>query len=116
MQPAETENRKNELPAAGLLTVRALTVAYTSGKRTLVALRELSLAVAPGELVGLVGPNGCGKTTLIRAVTKVEKPVSGEVRLCDEPIGSLSQTELARRVAVVPPGTGPPEAFPSLDC
>jgi iron complex transport system ATP-binding protein len=116
MQPAETENRKNALPAAGLLTVRALTVAYTSGKRTLVALRELSLAVAPGELVGLVGPNGCGKTTLIRAVTKVVKPVSGEVRLCDEPIGSLSQTELARRVAVVPQEPALPEAFTALDC
>ena len=79
MQPVETEKRKNELPAgAPLLAVGAVTVAYASGKQSLVVLRDLSLAVAAGELVGLVGPNGCGKTTLIRAVTKVVKPVSGE--------------------------------------
>ena len=77
------------------LAVRALTVAYNSGKRSLVALRDLSLALAAGELVGLVGPNGCGKTTLIRAVTKVVKPVSGEVQICGDEAGSLAQAEIS---------------------
>ena len=116
-QPAETEKRRNEMPVSNArLTVHALTVAYTSGKRSLVALRDLSLALAAGELVGLVGPNGCGKTTLIRAVTKVVKPVSGEVQLCGDEVGSLPQVEIARRVAVVPQEPLLPEAFTALEC
>ena len=116
MQPAETEKRKNELPAGvPSLSVRALTVAYASGKQSLVALRDLSLSVAAGELVGLVGPNGCGKTTLIRAVTKVVKPVSGEVHLCGDEV-ALPQAEIARRVAVVPQEPVLPDAFTALEC
>ena len=96
---AKTEERRNEMPVSNArLAVRALMVAYNSGKRPLVALRDLSLALAAGELVGLVGPNGCGKTTLIRAVTKVVKPISGEVWLCGDEVGSLAQAEIARRV------------------
>src|SRR5438552_10347656 len=78
---AKTEERRNEMPVSNArLAVRALTVAYNSGKQSLVVLRDLSLAVAAGELVGLVGPNGCGKTTLIRAVTKVELTLSSRSR------------------------------------
>jgi len=117
MQQAETEKRKNELPArSARLSVHALTVAYSSGKRSIVALRGLSLAVAPGELLGLVGPNGCGKTTLIRAVTKVVKPASGEVLLCGDEVGPLPQSEIARRVAVVPQEPLLPEAFTAFEC
>jgi iron complex transport system ATP-binding protein len=114
---AKTEKRGNEMPVSNArLTVHALTVAYTSGKRSLVALRDLSLALAAGELVGLVGPNGCGKTTLIRAVTKIVKPVSGEVQLCGDEVGFLPQAEIARRVAVVPQEPLLPEAFTALEC
>jgi iron complex transport system ATP-binding protein len=113
---AKTEKRKNELPAVSSLHVRTLTVAYTSGRRSLVALREVSLEVAPGELVGLVGPNGCGKTTLIRAVTKVIPRQSGEIRIGGEEVASLSQVEIARRVAVVPQEPLLPEAFTALEC
>jgi len=117
MRQAETEKRKNELPArSARLSVHALTVAYSSGKRSIVALCGLSLAVAPGQLLGLVGPNGCGKTTLIRAVTKVVKPASGEVLLCGDEVGLLRQSEIARRVAVVPQEPLLPEAFTAFEC
>ena len=116
LRSTKTEKRKNELRSIGCLTVRALTVAYTSGKHSLVALRDVSLAVAAGELLGLVGPNGCGKTTLIRAVTKVVAPVSGEIRIGGEDVASLAQVEIARRVAVVPQEPLLPEAFTALEC
>ncbi len=80
------------------------------------ALRDVSLQVGVGEMLGLVGPNGSGKTTLIRAVTKVVSPVSGGVRLCGADVGSLSQVEVARRVAVVPQEPLLPEAFTALEC
>src|SRR3990172_302971 len=101
---------------ATVLEVRGLTVAYTTGKRAIVALRDVSLRLAAGELVGLVGPNGSGKTTLIRAVTKTVVPAGGEINLCGDNVTSLSQAEIARRVAVVPQEPLLPEAFPALEC
>ncbi len=46
-----------------------------------VALRDLDLAVRPGEILALIGPNGAGKTTVFNCVTGFAKPASGEVRL-----------------------------------
>jgi iron complex transport system ATP-binding protein len=113
---AKTEH-KNERPSGSArLSVRALAVAYVSGKHSLVALRDVSLDVASGELVGLVGPNGSGKTTLIRAVTKVIAPVSGQIRIGGDDVASLAQVEIARRVAVVPQEPLLPEAFTALEC
>ena len=65
-------------------------------------LRAVSLAVEPGEVVGLLGRNGAGKTTLLRAVTRSIASRHGEISLFGEPIGSISRRSLARRVAVVP--------------
>ena len=65
------------------------------------ALKEISVRIDDRELVGVIGPNGSGKTTLIRAITKVMKPVHGEVLLEGEAIDALSFKELAQRVAVV---------------
>jgi len=79
-------------------------------------LEEVSFTVGGGEKVGLVGPNGSGKTTLIRAVTKVVSSVSGDVCVCGHDVSSLSQVEIARRVAVVPQEPLLPEAFSALDC
>ena len=112
----KAEMRESTAEAGLFLDVRDLSVAYQAGKRMLVALREVSLRVGVGELAGLVGPNGCGKTTLIRTATKVVQPLSGEIRVCGDDVGSLSQVEIARRVAVVPQEPLLPEAFTALDC
>src|SRR2546428_4104968 len=91
---AKTEERRNEMPVSDArLAVRALTVAYNSGKRSLVALRDLSLALAAGELVGLVGPHGCGKATLIRAGAQGWKPVRREVSICGDAVGPPAPAE-----------------------
>jgi zinc transport system ATP-binding protein len=60
-----------------LVSVEGLTVRY--GGKT--ALRGVDLAVAPGEIVTIVGPNGSGKTTLLRAVIGAIRPATGTVRL-----------------------------------
>jgi ABC-type cobalamin/Fe3+-siderophores transport system ATPase subunit len=117
LRTAKTEECETELPSVGgHLTIHAITVAYVSGKQSLIALRDVSLNVETGEVVGLVGPNGSGKTTLIRAVTKVVHPVGGEIRIGGEDVASLAQVEIARRVAVVPQEPLLPEAFTALDC
>jgi iron complex transport system ATP-binding protein len=64
--------------------------------------RDLDLTVAPGELVCLLGPNGGGKTTLLRTLSGLLAPLAGEVRLAGSPLAGLARAEIARRVAVVP--------------
>ncbi len=65
-------------------------------------LDNCSLTVSTGEFVALVGPNGVGKTTLIRVLTGTVRPWSGNVRVLDVPVEQYRRETLARRVAVVP--------------
>ena len=53
-------------------------------------LHSVSFAVARGEIVGLLGPNGCGKTTTLRLIAGFLSPDAGEVRVCGETVGSGS--------------------------
>jgi iron complex transport system ATP-binding protein len=66
------------------------------------ALREVDLAVAAGSLYGIIGPNGCGKTTLLRALLGALEPDAGEVVYDGRPVRDWPRRELARRVGVVP--------------
>ena len=75
------------------------------------ALRDVSFEITPGEIIGVIGPNSSGKTTLIRLLTRVLEPASGEIRLEGAPLRRLSRTDLARRVAVVPQGILPEFPF-----
>src|SRR5262249_16459631 len=58
--------------------------------------------VLEGEILGLVGPNSSGKTTLLRLLSRVHAPDRGEIRFRDRPLGAVGRLALAREVAVVP--------------
>jgi iron complex transport system ATP-binding protein len=64
-------------------------------------LRGVDLAVAAGEVVGLVGPNGAGKSSLLRAVSGVLSYEAGAILIDGAPAGARPRTELARMLAVV---------------
>ncbi len=68
-------------------------------------LRGVSLEVGSGEVVGLIGPNGSGKTSLLRCVYKVLKPQAGLISLGEEDVLRSSVRRMARRTAVVPQET-----------
>jgi len=61
------------------------------------ALDGLSFHVVPGEILGLVGPNGSGKTTAINVVSGLYAPDGGEVTLDGEPIGGIASHKLVHR-------------------
>jgi iron complex transport system ATP-binding protein len=73
-------------------------------------LAAVSFGVVAGEILGVIGPNSAGKTTLIRLLTGVVRPTRGEVRLAGRALSAVSTWELARTVAVVPQEM--PSAFP----
>jgi len=94
-----------------MLKVVGLRVSY--GERPV--LQGIDLGVAAGEVVGLVGPNGCGKTTLLKAIARVIPWESGEVLLMGAPASKLSRQELSRRVAVVPQNPLLPVGYTALE-
>ncbi len=73
-------------------------------------LSGLSFEIARGEILGVIGPNSAGKTTLIRVLTKVLEPLGGEIFIEGQSLRNLSRWELARHVAVVPQEA--PPTFP----
>ncbi len=64
-------------------------------------LRRVSLEVRPGELIGIIGPNGSGKTSLMSLLAGIRRPQAGEVRLAGRPLHGLARREVARRIALV---------------
>ncbi|MFJ4689023.1 ABC transporter ATP-binding protein [Streptomyces sp. NPDC088789] len=74
-------------------------VTLTAGAHRLV--RDVSLTAGAGEVVGLVGPNGSGKSSLLRAVYRVLRPASGEVRVGGADAWALPVRQVARTVAAV---------------
>ncbi|PIS28660.1 hypothetical protein COT42_07405 [Candidatus Saganbacteria bacterium CG08_land_8_20_14_0_20_45_16] len=74
-------------------------------------IKKLSFSVKEGHFVGIVGPNGCGKTTLLRSIVGLLKKFHGTIIIGNHKIENLSRRELARRVAFVPQLMEPVEGF-----
>lgn len=77
--------------AGARVEVEELATGYEPGR---VILEGLSLAVAPGEMVALVGANGAGKTTLLRSLVGLTPPVAGRVVVDGTDVGSAGRREL----------------------
>ncbi len=84
------------------LHTRDLAIGYRRRGRPDVALaRALNLRLRPGELVGLLGPNGIGKSTLLRSLAGLQPPLAGQVLLGVGDIARLKPQERARRLSLV---------------
>ena len=79
-------------------------------------LTDIDLRVDSGEFVLIAGPNGCGKTTLLRAITGGSDVTTGEVIIAGESTLSMGAAERARRVAVVAQSPILPERFSAYEC
>jgi iron complex transport system ATP-binding protein len=81
-----------------ILSGHNLTIGYSDH----VVGRGLDVALATGQVLALLGPNGGGKTTLLKTLLGLLAPQSGEVRLGDRTLASLTSRERARLIAYVP--------------
>jgi peptide/nickel transport system ATP-binding protein len=94
-QPSETRARE-----AGLLELRQLTVEYGVGAKRARAVDGVDLAIHEGEIIGLAGESGCGKTTIANAVMQILRPpariVSGSILFEGENLLGKSTEELRR--------------------
>jgi iron complex transport system ATP-binding protein len=90
-----------------LIEVREARFAYPSGPPV---IQGVSLSLERGAMAALIGPNGCGKSTLIRLMAGLLKPSAGEILLDGRPLNAAGSIERTRKIAYVPQATA--RAFP----
>ncbi|GAA2576926.1 ABC transporter ATP-binding protein [Actinomadura fulvescens] len=106
-----TEQARKSAPRNARLIGESLTLAYD--KR--VIAEELDVAVPDGSFTVIVGPNACGKSTLLRALARILKPAAGSVVLDGERIGAWPAKKLARTLGLLPQSSIAPEGITVAD-
>lgn len=84
-----------------ILSTANLNIGYTSKKSTVTIANNLNLNLAAGKLISLIGANGIGKSTLLRTLTGIQKPLSGSIFLNSKDIQSFNSLELAQNLSLV---------------
>lgn len=68
-------------------------------------LRDINLKISKGEVWGILGPNGSGKTTMMNLIDGIISPQKGTIKIGGAAVGKINRKELAKRIAVVPQET-----------
>ncbi|MFD5650519.1 ABC transporter ATP-binding protein [Streptomyces sp. NPDC127039] len=98
-------------PAAPTLRARAVSAGYGDAR----VVDELSLAIETGRITALVGPNACGKSTLLKAVARLLPLAAGSVLLDGDDIHTLRTREVAKRLGILPQAPVAPESITVAD-
>ncbi|QND51448.1 ABC transporter ATP-binding protein [Phyllobacterium sp. 628] len=81
------------------MSIKADNLAWKIGRKTI--LNGVSFEAQPGEMLGLLGPNGSGKTSLLRLLAGLKRPHAGQITLDNKDIRTIGRRALAQRVAFV---------------
>lgn len=84
-----------------IVTTTSLSIGYHTKSQHHVIAENLNLKLAPGQLISMVGANGIGKSTLLRTLTGIQKPLSGAVLLNEKNIQDYQALELAQNLSLV---------------
>ena len=84
-----------------ILSAIELEVGYKAGKKNISIIKGLQVDIKSSSLTCLMGPNGVGKSTLLRTLCGVQVPLYGSIKIQEKPLLELSKNELAQMVSVV---------------
>jgi len=84
-----------------ILQASNLSIGYTAKKAKNVIASDINLSLEKGKLIALIGANGIGKSTLLRTLTGIQKPISGTVSLNEKNVHKLDSLTLAQNLSVV---------------
>src|SRR5881227_3170203 len=84
------------MSAEPIVRVRDLYKSFVRGSEEIRVLLGLTVDVAAGEFLALMGPSGSGKTTLLNLIAGLDRPTAGEIRVGDQLISAMSESQLAR--------------------
>lgn len=101
----------NSLSVSDRLYADSITLRYD--ERTI--SRELSVTIPDGAFTVIVGPNACGKSTLLRALSRLLAPAAGQVILDGRSLRDLPPKEVARRLGLLPQSSSAPEGITVAD-
>nr|WP_255575970.1 ABC transporter ATP-binding protein [Aestuariivivens sp. NBU2969] len=90
-----------DTPKHVVLSTKNLAIGYTSKNYKNTVASNINIELNRGELVGLVGANGIGKSTLLRTLTDIQNPLSGKIILNLKPLSRYSAVELAKTMSLV---------------
>ena len=84
-----------------ILSTSNLSIGYTTKKETIVIAENLNLNLQEGKLIALIGANGIGKSTLLRTLTGIQKPIFGSVILNNKNLNDIDSWTIAQQLSVV---------------
>ena len=84
-----------------ILSTSNLSIGYSTKKETIVIAENLNLNLQEGKLIALIGANGIGKSTLLRTLTGIQKPISGSVILNTKNLNDIDSWTIAQQLSVV---------------
>ncbi|WP_458625914.1 ABC transporter ATP-binding protein [Winogradskyella sp. PC D3.3] len=84
-----------------ILKAEQLSIGYKTKKAETVIASNINFELQKGQLIGLVGANGIGKSTLLRTLIKVQPELSGSIRLNDKDLKTTTTLELAKQLSIV---------------
>ncbi|GLB51662.1 ABC transporter ATP-binding protein [Neptunitalea chrysea] len=89
------------------LEASQLEIGYTHKKQVISIAKNISFALGKGELIGLIGANGIGKSTLLKTLCGINNPINGTIKLNGKDVNTYSEQKLAKALSVVLTGNIP---------
>lgn len=90
-----------------MISTKNLKVAYGDN----IIIENLSVSIPKGKITALIGPNGCGKSTLLKTLSRINKPLAGEIQIDAEALSSYSHKSLAKTLSMLPQVLVSPEGI-----
>lgn len=84
-----------------MITLTSLTIGYNTKNSKKIVAENISASIQEGELTCLIGPNGVGKSTLLRTLSAFQPPLSGEIAINGQALSRLTDRQLSRLIGIV---------------